>query len=249
MKQNLLIILVIGFLIVVLAALNAATYVQKEKVADTEFAPNRSTYNAGSTGAQAFYTLLSETGRNVTRWQSSFETLTSDMKNRPSVLVLIGPLRGELTDAESMQLMKWVSAGGTLILIDREPSRELAMTTANWQLSVLPEGDTELFGVDAADQKQMTASTPAQKPAVLSYFSKGVNAVQPSRFASSIMLDRFDDANRDIGRGVTYSAPVEDRSLERSSPSPTPYDFYSADQPPPPPPARQDREQVAASDT
>src|SRR5688572_30271167 len=219
MKQNLLIILVIGFLIAVLAALNAATYVQKEKVPDTEFSPNRSTYNAGSTGAQAFYTLLSETGRNVTRWQSSFETLTSDMKNPPSVLVLIGPLRGELTDAESTQLMKWVSAGGTLILIDREPSPELAKTTANWQLTVLPESSAELFGVDTTDQKQMTVSTPAQKPGLPSNFSKGVNAVQASRFASSIKLERFTDTNRGTSGGTTYSAPVEDRSFERSSPS------------------------------
>ena len=250
MKQNLLIILVIGLLIAVLAALNAATYVQKEKVPDTEFAPNRSTYNAGTTGAQAFYALLSETGRNVARWQSSFETLTSDMKNGPSVLVLIGPFRGELSDAEKTQLMKWVSAGGTLILIDREPSPELAMTTANWQLSVLPEGGAELFSVDAADQKQMTASSPAQKPVQPSYFSRGVNAVQPSRFASSITLERFEDTNKGTGAGTRYPAPMEDRSFERSSPSPTPYDFDSADQPPPPPPpAQQGRDHVPASDT
>ena len=62
MKQKLFVILVLGFLIALLAVLNAATYVQKEKVPDTEFAPNRSTYNPGSTGTQAFYTLLSETG-------------------------------------------------------------------------------------------------------------------------------------------------------------------------------------------
>ena len=65
MKQKFLIFLVLILLVLLLAGLNAATYVQKEKVADTEFGPNRSTYNAGSTGTQAFYALLSETGRNV----------------------------------------------------------------------------------------------------------------------------------------------------------------------------------------
>src|SRR5687768_16588985 len=163
MKQKLLIVLILGLLIAVLAALNAASYVQKEKVPDTEFAPNRSTYNPGSTGTQAFYALLSETGRNVTRWRSSVETIASETKNRPSVFVMIGPLRGELTDAENTQLMKWVGAGGTLILIDREPSPELAMTTSPWQVSVAPVVSPELFNVDASDQRQMTASTAAHK--------------------------------------------------------------------------------------
>ena len=71
----LLVVLLLILLILLLAGLNAATYVQKEKVPDTEFAANRSTYNSGSTGTQAFYALLSETGRNVVRWRSSLETL------------------------------------------------------------------------------------------------------------------------------------------------------------------------------
>jgi len=246
MKQKLLIILVLGFLIVVLVALNAATYVQKEKVPDTEFAPNRSTFNSGSTGTQAFYALLSETGRNVTRWQSSLETIASDIKNKPSVLVMIGPLRGELSDVENTQLMKWVSAGGTLILIDREPSPELAVTTTNWQLSVSPVAGTELFGVDASDQKQMTASTSAEKPVLPSSFSQGVNAIQPSRFASSIKLERSQNTDRGTGTGMGsgYSSGGDSPSLERPSPSPTPYDFYAGDEPP----VQEDGVQTPASD-
>jgi hypothetical protein len=244
MKQNLLIILVIGFLVAVLAALNAATYVQKEKVPDTEFAPNRSTYNSGSTGTQAFYSLLSETGRNVSRWQSSFETIASDLKDRPAVMVMIGPLRGSLTDAENTQLMKWVSAGGTLIIIDREPSPDLAMTTANWQLAVSPVVSAELFGVDAADQTQMTASTPAVKPVLPSNFSQGVNAIQPSRFASSVELKRFETYARATVQGTGSSSGSE--GFSSSSPSPTPYDFYSAG--PPPPAARQDEAPETSSD-
>src|SRR5687768_13916521 len=120
MKQKLLIFLVLLILILLLGGLNAATYVQKEKVADTEFAPNRSTYNSGSTGAQALYALLSETGRNVTRWQTSFETLQSDAADAPKVIIMIGPMRKDLTDPERVNLMAWVSAGGTLVLIDRE---------------------------------------------------------------------------------------------------------------------------------
>ncbi|HUR97027.1 MAG TPA: DUF4350 domain-containing protein [Pyrinomonadaceae bacterium] len=213
------------FVVLLLVGLNAATYVQKEKVADTEFAPNRSTYNSGSTGTQAFYALLSETGRNVTRWQTSLETLRSEKENRPSVFVIVGPLRREVSADEKTNLMEWVSAGGTLLLIDREPSEELLVTTAQWKMSVLPKVTPDLYVIDASDQKQMTAERSAQKAVQPSSFSKGVNAVQASRLASSIKLERYADSN------IPKSGQTSGLS---STPSPTPYDFYSSDPPPPP---------------
>jgi hypothetical protein len=219
MKQKMLIFVALIFLIILLVGLNAATYVQKEKVPDTELSPNRSTYNSGSTGTQAFYSLLSETGRRVRRWQSPLDTIDASESDRPAVFVMIGPHRRELSDVENTKLMSWVSSGGTLILIDREPSQQLALTTANWQISVSPEMSPELYVVDPSDQKQMTADTPAIKPSLPSSFSHGVNSVQPSRFASSIGLERFTG-----GYGLPASV----------SPSPSPYDFYSADETPPP---------------
>lgn len=226
MKQKMLIFVALVFLIILLVGLNAATYVQKEKVPDTELSPNRSTYNSGTTGTQAFYSLLAETGRNVMRWQSPLDTIDSIEDGGPSVFVLIGPHRRKLSDVENTQLMSWVSQGGTLILIDREPSQQLAVTTANWQISVAPETNPELYVVDASDQKQMTADTPAMKPSLPSSFSHGVIAVQPSRFASTMGLERLKDVSPS-SRGFG-SAPD-------AGPSPTPYDFYSGDQPPPPP--------------
>ncbi|MEO8042235.1 MAG: DUF4350 domain-containing protein [Acidobacteriota bacterium] len=216
MKQKLLIFLVLIFLILLLAGLNAATYVQKEKIADTEFAPNRSTYNSGSTGTQALYALLSETGRNVSRWQTSLETLRSDSKDRPMVFVMIGPFRREVSDEEKTNLMEWVSAGGTLILIDREPSTEFLVTTSQWKLSVSPQTSPDLYVVDASDQKQMTADRPAQKPVLPSHFSKGVNAVQASRFAASIKLDRYNDVTSPMGGLST----VEEKGTVTTSPTP-----------------------------
>lgn len=223
MKQKMLIFVALIFLIILLVGLNAATYVQKEKVPDTELSPNRSTYNSGTTGTQAFYSLLAETGRKVRRWQSPLDTIDSSESDRPAVFVMIGPHRRELSDVENTKLMSWVSNGGTLILIDREPSLQLAMTTANWQISVTPEMNPELYVVDTSDQRQMTADTPAIKPSLPSSFSHGVIAVQPSRFASSIGIERFKD------RSTGYGPPPS------VSPSPTPYDFYSAGEAPPPP--------------
>ena len=224
MKQKVLIFLSLILMVVLLVGLNAATYVQKEKVPDTELAPNRSTYNYGSTGSQAFYSLLSETGRRVRRWQSPLDTISSSGSEQPAVFVMIGPLRRELTEVENTQLMSWVSSGGTLVLIDREPSAQLALTTANWQISVSARESSALYNVDPADQKQMTADTPAIKPSFPSAFAHSVNSVQPSRFASSIDIERFKDV-----------APTEAR-YERVQPQASPYDFYGADDPSPPPP-------------
>ena len=234
MKQRLFIVLVLVFLVALLALLNAATYVQKEKVADTELAPNRSTFNAGTTGTQAFYTLLSETGRNVTRWQTTLDTIASDTtKNRPSVFVMIGPFRNELTEVETTELMRWVSAGGTLILIDREPSSDLALTTAQWQMDVAPAASEDIFNVDASNQRQMTASTPAHKPVLPSAFSHKVSAVQPSRFASSIRLERF--AQQAAGTGSGTGAGYYKRYESTATPEPSPYDFSTGGEAPPPP--------------
>ncbi|HVF29974.1 MAG TPA: DUF4350 domain-containing protein [Pyrinomonadaceae bacterium] len=241
MKQKVLIFVALIFLVVVLVGLNAATYVQKERVPDTERAPNRSSYNFGSTGTHAFYSLLSETGRRVRRWQEPLDSIASDDDERPSVFVMIGPLRRELTDAESTKLMEWVSDGGTLVLIDRQPSSQLALTTAQWQMSITPNSNQELLGVDTTDQTQMTAQTPALKPSLPSAFTHGVNSVQPSRFASTITLERFNDsgekrvekiAGYETGSGSGGAPPPPAPPAVRLSP--TPHDFYGGAQPYPP---------------
>ena len=166
MKQRMLIFLGLIFLVILLVGLNAATYVQKEKIPDTEFVPNRSSYNSGTTGTQAFFALLSETGRRVKRWQEPLDTIAASGTDQPSVFVMIGPLRRGLTDVENTKLMEWVSSGGTLLLIDREPSPQLALTTAQWQISVNPTTNADLFSVDSSDTKQLVADTPAHKPSL-----------------------------------------------------------------------------------
>ena len=115
MRQRLGIFIGLIVLIIVLVALNAATYVQQEKVPDSESRPNRSTYNSGATGTQAFYTLLAETGRNVTRWREPMETLKS-LRDKPSVFVVIGDVRRPFDDIEVQHLLAWVKEGGRLVL-------------------------------------------------------------------------------------------------------------------------------------
>lgn len=193
MRQKFLIFLSIIVLILVLIGLNAASYVKKEKTPDSELSPNRSSYNTGATGTRAFYDLLAETGRKVSRWQESPSALSVNDQNKPDVFIFIGQERREITEAETEALLRWVSAGGKLVVIDREPPSELVKTTANWKISTVTEADPPLFA-DPSDIKQMTEKTPAAKPSQPTVYTYKVNAVQPSRFASSINFERFTDS-------------------------------------------------------
>ncbi len=190
MKQKMLIFLSLIGLIALIIGINAASYTQKDKVPDAEIYPNRSTYNSGSTGTRAFYDLLAETGRKVTRWQESPSVLLTS-GNSPQTFVIIGQTRLEIDDKETEQILRWVSEGGTLVIIDREPKKNLISTTANWSVSTVPSNESAL-GVDPYEQMQMTAQTPALKPSQPSILTRNINAVQPSRFASSVNLQFFE---------------------------------------------------------
>ena len=193
MRQKFFILISVVTLIALLIGLNAASYVKKEKTPDSEANPNRSSYNTGGTGTRAFYDLLAETGRRVTRWQESTSALLVGDKNQPDVFVVIGETRREYTEAEIKSLLRWVSAGGKLVVIDREPPSELIETTAEWSVSAESES-APTVSADPLDVKQMTDKTPAAKPIQPTIYTNKVNAVQPSRFASTI---NFEHSNND----------------------------------------------------
>jgi hypothetical protein len=193
MKQKLVIIFGMVLLLAVLAGLNAATYTQKEKTPDAEATPNRSTFNSGPTGTQAFYTLLNETGRRVVRWQEPPAALLTSRANRPTVFVIVGAVRRDVAPDEIEPLLRWVSEGGRLVLVDRAPPEGLAVTDAGWKLSFHEGPGYEIYSVDPFDQQQMTRGTSAVKPVQPTVFTAGVNAVQPSRFAANVAFARTDD--------------------------------------------------------
>ena len=223
MRQKLFIFLGFIFLITLLVGLNVASYTQKEKIPDNEIFPNRSTYNTGATGMRAFYDLLAESGRKVTRWQESPSTLLSNNKNNPSTFVIIGQIRREFDEKEIEQLLFWVSAGGKLVIIDREPPKELITTTANWSISAEISTEKPSFQIDSSDQKQMTEKTVAAKPVQPTVFTQKVNAVQPSRFASSVKFERFFDVK------TLKPTPISIIGKDDE-------DGYDNNKPPPPPP-------------
>ena len=228
MHQKFLIFAALVFLIIVLIGLNAASYVQKEKTLDSEANPNRSTYNAGATGTRAFYDLLAETGRRPVRWQEPPSALLDYAKDSPRTFVVIGKTRREFDDKEIEQLLKWVSYGGRLVIIDREPPLELIKTTANWSISADAESQPEFFGIDPSNQKQMTEKTAAAKPIQPTVLTNKVNAVQPSLFASSISFQRFSDQVNPTYQGKAAGSPKvitgKDNNYNKNlppSPSPT----------------------------
>lgn len=189
MKKRVTLILLFLFVIGVLVSLNALTYVQSQQEPDSELNPNRSTYNPGATGTEAFYTLLFETGRRPVRWTESPEALAVS-RNKPDVFVLVGQLRREVSDQDAANLMKWVEDGGRLVIIDRDPPQNLLPPKASWKIVVSSKPAVELMSADPSDQKQMTVDTLAAKPIQPTLFTHFVNAVQPSRFAGQIEFER-----------------------------------------------------------
>lgn len=193
MKQRFFIFFGVIIVIGLLIGLNAASFSQKEKEADNEIIPNRSTFNTGATGTRAFYDLLAETGRKVTRWQESPSKLLT-VQNKPSVFVVVGRTRREFSEEDTQKILDWTAQGGTLVLIDREPSSVLTTTTGNWKLSTsYPENELS-YKIDPADANQMTDKTPAAKPSQPTIFTVKVNAVQTSRFAGTVNFERFENA-------------------------------------------------------
>ncbi|MBV9242707.1 MAG: DUF4350 domain-containing protein [Acidobacteria bacterium] len=187
MKQRLAMLFVFLLVITVLIGLNAASYQQKQKTQDSEATPNRSSYNSGATGTQAWYTLLSETGRKVIRWQESTTSLSTS-KASPSVFVVVGTVRRDFTDKETQELLSWVADGGRLVLIDRDPPKDLAVTTADWKITIASAPRFDILSTDPADRQQMTGDVAAVHPSQPSVYTQGVNAVQFSKFAEKIEL-------------------------------------------------------------
>lgn len=217
MRQKLFIFLGLILLVIVLVGLNVASYVQKEKVRDTEANPNRSTYNSGATGTRAFFDLLNETGRRAERWQEPPLALLTKGKDAPKTFVVIGEIKREFTDDERENLLRWVASGGRLVVIDREPHPHLISTTANWSVKNIAEERLPL-GVDPSDQQQMTDKVIAGKPLQPSLYTRNVNAVQPSRFASSVKLEFFAAPTESKGMKISPAAPPQsDSDTEKSS--------------------------------
>ena len=88
----------------VLVAINSFAYVTEEKEQDSEFTPNRSTYNAGATGTRALHDFLSESGYKVMRWREPLERLLGGSGQKVQTFVIIGRPRVPVDEEDAQEL-------------------------------------------------------------------------------------------------------------------------------------------------
>ena len=189
MKSRLLIFLSIVLLVVVLAALNAASYVRVEREVETELQPDRSTLNSGGTGTHALFEYLRESGADAVRWTRPMNALAGP--DKPESLVVVGPPRHAVEAREATAIINWVSAGGRLVLIDREPSPLLLPQVGRWrvfaQMVEFPDTDSDPYNAE-----NMTRGVPLLSPAQPTALTRNVSEVTRSRFASRLQIFRTD---------------------------------------------------------
>ena len=172
MKSRLLIFLSIVLLVAVLAELNAASYVRVEREVETELLPDRSTLNSGGTGTRALFEYLREGGTDVVRWGRPMNALAGAEK--PESLVIVGPTRRAIDQREAVAIIGWVSAGGRLVLIDREPNPQLLPRVGRWRVyaQLVEFPDTES---DPHNAENMTRGVPLLSPAQPTAITRNVN--------------------------------------------------------------------------
>ncbi len=219
MKQRLLLSFSFLILLLLLVLLNAVSYVQKEKPPDNEVSPDRSTFNNGATGTSALYALVSESGYPVRRWHESPVDLRNG-RERLDVFVVIGQLKGELTGVEIEGVLKWVADGGRLVLIDRSPLDQLKTTTANWWIRIEEHFNPRIYSVDPAEPREMTDETPAARAIQPSVMTHAANTVQPSLFASTLVIEPMASATPVDEKDRRYPSPPVTAPVRVTAPLP-----------------------------
>jgi Domain of unknown function (DUF4350) len=255
MKGRLAIIVTVVIMVVVLVALNAASYVRVEQAADTEAEPDRSTFNSGATGTRALYEYLRQTNHEVTRWRRPAASLPAsgyvreawaqdDAEPSPSTFVVVGRLRRVFERRDAEALLHWVERGGRLVVVDRSPDSALLQAHDRWrvgsEVSEVPDRS-----VRADDAEAMTRGVELVRPAQPSALTLGVEAVSRSRFAGRLRIYQVEPAapvaiGYRAGPGGGGGSGGGGGIVPAQTPTPAdenPWDEGEENAPPPPPPA------------
>lgn len=186
MRQRLGIIITIVVAIGVLALINSAAYVGEREKQDSEFSPNRSTYNSGATGTRALHDFLNEGGYQVMRWREPTSKLLGSSGQKVQTFVIVGRPQVGIEREEASSLLLWVARGGRLVIIDRRPEDYLLPRSGNWQVT------TELLDfpltVDATNPQQMTEGVKPIAPSQPTLLTQQIQTVLPSRYFSAIRI-------------------------------------------------------------
>jgi hypothetical protein len=216
MHQRLTIVLTVVVILAVLVILNLITYVKEQKVNDSEWSANRSTYHSGPTGTRALYDFLSESGHRVIRWRETTGKLLGTSGSKVTTFVVIGQTQLPFTEEEIESLLGWVQGGGRLVLIDRRPEMQLLPKSGGWSLNSR-QYDSPALDVDATDQKQMTENVTPMRPVQPTLLTQNIETVLPSRFAARIKVM---GEKPTIGEHQPAVAEGEAGRAEKNSPAP-----------------------------
>lgn len=231
MRQYLIIIVTVALVLVVLVAINAASYVEIEKTPDSEYNPDRSTYNAGATGTRALYDYLQESGHKMVRWREQPLKLLSAGSVFQGTFVVVGNTRIPFETEEISDLLKWVESGGRLVVIDRTPDQRLLPSSGNWRVSTelqnYPPPDVHSNNVD-----EMTAGVSLAHASQPTALTIGVDSVLPSRFASVIKIFAGEGKMKDGGPSHGKDEDAKEDNYDQSGKSTR---ILSEQEPPPPP--------------
>jgi hypothetical protein len=187
MRQRLFIIVTLVVVVVMLIALNAASYVKIEQTGDSEGWPDRSTFNSGATGTRALYDFLHESGYQVARWRESPASLLSFSGPKPATIVVTGRTVLPISKTESQELLRWVEKGGRLVIIDRSPNPNLLPASGVWKIA------SQAFSypwedIDPNNLEQMTNGVKPVSASQPTLLAREVVSVLPSRFAAAITI-------------------------------------------------------------
>jgi Domain of unknown function (DUF4350) len=110
--------------IALLIGLSAGGSIELDRPHENEKEPIRSSFSTGPTGTRAFYQLLEESGKPVSRWLESYPSLKE--KGRNSLLIIVGPFKNSiaLPEDEARSLHEWIAGGGNALIVSRNPDAQ-----------------------------------------------------------------------------------------------------------------------------
>lgn len=203
MRNRFAIFLSIGLLLLILVALNAASYVRVEREPDSEATPNRSTTHAGATGSRALYEFMQQSGHSVARWTRPASELLNESPARPATFIVIGPTRVAFKMDEARSVLNWVRQGGRLVVIDRTPNPLLVPGSQGWRVaSNVFESPFRRTNTEGPEELIEGVRTVA--PSQPTLLTRDVAAIQPSRYAGRLRAYKSSEAETDeTGRAET----------------------------------------------
>jgi hypothetical protein len=211
--------------IVAFIGLSLAGNIEFDQPIESEFAPNRSTYNSGQTGTRAIYQLLEESGTPVARWRGHYSSLSAGAKD--AILVIIGPfLSGQkISDEEATALQAWILDGGQALIISRSPVEQFGDPAIRAKPPEKPpawDATPEQFIYEQSDEliAQPTELTRKVRGLKLSDFASRLSFHHQDRADRVDKVDREDGTN-EAGREEqpVESGAVKDKDKEYSTPT------------------------------